>query len=285
MGCSCFRGKKRLIPFPVWGRPALTGSCCANLVSWTDDSMCHCNYLSHLNALPNSVPCIHVKLLRDRKVQGIYHVGKKISFWKHFDLKPELFLKLRRAELGRWWLALQSCPFWTKCHANVLDSMETSYPKALHFSVYVNKGLSFTVIITYTWIFSSEPFFMFSVASFQMLVLGLAVLETRALFFNYYSFTTKLLISRAGVGLSVTSCFCPQKGALGHFGRGRRGLRGSGWVTGGLSVLPAAGNRVSSHARRGRELCPWPTNLQLGLWVWEMSAQMAVLGWQQMLLI
>lgn len=160
-----------------------------------------------------------------------------------------------------------------------------AHPKALHFSVYVNKGLSFTVIITYTWIFSSEPFFVFSVASFQMLVLGLAVLETRALFFNYYSFTTKLLISRAGVGLSVTSCFCPQKGALGHFGRGRRGLRGSGWVTGGLSVLPATGNRVSSHARRGRELCPWPTNLQLGLWVWEMSAQMAVLGWQQMLLI
>lgn len=38
---------------------------------------CHYNYLSHLNALPISVPCVHVKLLRDRKVQGIYHVGEK----------------------------------------------------------------------------------------------------------------------------------------------------------------------------------------------------------------
>lgn len=63
--------------------------------------MCHYNYLSHLNALPNSVHCIHVKLLRDRKVQGIYHVGKKILIWKRFDLKPELFLQLRRAELRR----------------------------------------------------------------------------------------------------------------------------------------------------------------------------------------
>lgn len=80
VGCLCFRVKERLVLFLVWGRPALTGDCCVNLVSWTDDSMCHYNYLSHLNALPNSVPCVHVKLLRDRKVQGIYHVGKKISF-------------------------------------------------------------------------------------------------------------------------------------------------------------------------------------------------------------
>lgn len=80
VGCSCFRAQKRLVAFLVWGRPALTGACCVNLVNSTDDSMCHYNYLSHLNALSNSVPCVHVKLLRDRKVQGIYHVGKKISF-------------------------------------------------------------------------------------------------------------------------------------------------------------------------------------------------------------
>lgn len=258
--------------------------------------MCHYNYLSHLNALPNSVHCIHVKLLRDRKVRGIYHGGKKNLIWKHFDLKPELFLQLRRAELGRWWLALQSCPFWIKLHADLLDSMGTSHPKALHFSVDVNKGLFFTVSVTNTWIFFSEPFFVFSLTSCEPHWTTSAGTISDVdpwsscswswcpFFFNY-SFTSKLPISRAGIGLPVTFCFCPWKGALGHLGRGRRGLRGSGWVTGGLSVLSAAWNRVSSHPRRGRELCPWPTNLQLGLWVWEMSAQMAALGWQQMLLI
>lgn len=67
-----------------------------------------------------------------------------------------------------------------------------------------------------------------------MLILGLAVLEAAVLFFYYYySFTSKLPICRAGVSLPVTSFFCPWKRALGQFGRGRRGLRGSAWVTGG----------------------------------------------------
>lgn len=54
--------------------------------------MCRYNYLSHLNSLPNSVLCIHVKLLRDRKVWGIYHVGKKkISFRSILILSQRYF--------------------------------------------------------------------------------------------------------------------------------------------------------------------------------------------------
>lgn len=158
-------------------------------------------------------------------------------------MKPELFLQLRRAELEMWWLALQSCPLWIKLHADLLDSMGTSHPKALHFSVYVNKGLSFIVSITNTWIFFCEPF-VFSVASCEphwtFPVGTISDVDPWSScswswcpFFHYYPFTSKLPICRAGVSLPVTSCFCPWKGVLGHFRRGRRGLRGSAWVTGG----------------------------------------------------
>lgn len=75
-----FQSIKEAGSSPSMGKTCFNWSCCVNLVNSTDDSMCHYNYLSHLNALSNSVPCVHVKLLRDRKVQGIYHVGKKISF-------------------------------------------------------------------------------------------------------------------------------------------------------------------------------------------------------------